>query len=651
MSSLAGRLDAGPRLGAVSLPRVSADAALTVGVGVYLAAVAFAADGGLRLERTTYTEIALILTGAALVAWALLTGRLAGRLHGGLTLLAFAALAAYTALSIRWSVAPGDSWLETNRTFAYVAAFAGGLALVRLAPGRWAAVLHGLSLACLIVGVWALASKVFPAALAPDETYARLREPFGYWNAIGLMAALGVPPLLWLAARRSGSPAANALAWPALGLLFTCLMLSYSRGALLALGFGLVLWFAAVPLRLRGALPLIGAALVSAPVIGWAFTRDALTTDRVPLVARTDAGQELGALLVLMTCVLLAIGLAVNFTAARRPPGERTRRLVGRALIVAVALVPVALVVALAVSPGGIDGQVSKRWKELTDPAAATPTNTPDRLAATGSVRARYWRESWTIYENSPDVGAGAGAYETARTRYRSGTQVVRHAHGYGVQTLADLGRIGVLLSLIASVVWLVAATAATGLRWRDRGRPWDPERIGLLTMATVVVVFGVHSLIDWTWFVPGNAVLALLCAAWVAGRGPLRTRDSEPMPARTAFSWRRPPRALALGALAVLGVGLVTSWAALQPVRAAHAADDALDLAQLGKYDAAAAKARRSARAQPAVGRSALPARVHRRRAWRQARRRSARSSARRSCSPPTSRRGGGSGATGCRS
>ena len=93
--------------------------------------------------------------------------------------------------------------------------------------------------------MWALASKVFPAALAPDETYARLREPFGYWNAIGLMAALGVPPLLWLAARRSGSPAANALAWPALGLLFTCLMLSYSRGALLALGFGLVLWFAA----------------------------------------------------------------------------------------------------------------------------------------------------------------------------------------------------------------------------------------------------------------------------------------------------------------------------------------------------------------------------------------------------------------------
>ena len=72
-----------------------------------------------------------------------------------------------------------------------------------------------------------------------------------------------MPPLLWLAARRSGDPAVNALAWPALGLLFTCVMLSYSRGALLALLIGLALWFAVVPLRLRGVLPLLVAAAAS----------------------------------------------------------------------------------------------------------------------------------------------------------------------------------------------------------------------------------------------------------------------------------------------------------------------------------------------------------------------------------------------------
>ena len=82
----------------------------------------------------------------------------------------FALLAAYTALSIIWSLAPSDSWLEANRTLAYLAAFAGAMALARLAPGRWAAVLHGIALALRVVCGWALLTKVFPGALAEDET-------------------------------------------------------------------------------------------------------------------------------------------------------------------------------------------------------------------------------------------------------------------------------------------------------------------------------------------------------------------------------------------------------------------------------------------------------------------------------------------------
>ena len=42
-----------------------------------------------------------------------------------------------------------------------------------------------------------------------------------------------------------------------------------------------------------------------------------------------------------------------------------------------------------------------------------------------------------------------------------------------------------------------------------------------MATLLSICVVFGVHSFVDWTWFVPGNAVLALLCAGWLAGRGP----------------------------------------------------------------------------------------------------------------------------------
>ena len=67
-------------------------------------------------------------------------------------------------------------------------------------------------------------------------------------------------------------------------------------------------------------------------------------------------------------------------------------------------------------------------------------------------------------------------------------------------------------------------------------GLPWDAERVGLATLAVVVIVFGVHSAIDWTWYVPGNAVPALLCAGFVASRTTLRERlapEAEPAPER----------------------------------------------------------------------------------------------------------------------
>ena len=53
-------------------------------------------------------------------------------------------------------------------------------------PGRWQAVIGGVTLAGLIVCGYAVLCKVFPGDLEPSNTYARLKAPFGYWNAIGL---------------------------------------------------------------------------------------------------------------------------------------------------------------------------------------------------------------------------------------------------------------------------------------------------------------------------------------------------------------------------------------------------------------------------------------------------------------------------------
>ena len=82
-------------------------------------------------------------------------------------------------------------------------------------------------------------------------------------------------------------------------------------------------------------------------------------------------------------------------------------------------------------------------------------------------MRARYWREAFRIHAESKAVGIGAGAYGLGRKRFRTSNLDVQHAHGYAVQTLADLGYVGLAVSLLAALAWIVAALRATGLTGR----------------------------------------------------------------------------------------------------------------------------------------------------------------------------------------
>ncbi len=597
-----------PRRRAVALPaRLSGDAALATGVAAALALLAFTAQGGTALGPNTYAQVLLVVAGCGLGAAAIAAPSRHARpapLHGAWTLALFGAFTVVTALSIVWSLDAAASWLETNRTLSYLAVLGGAVALVRLVPGRWAAVLHGVALGCVVVCGYALLTKVFPEALAADEVYARLRAPFGYWNAVGLMAASGIPPLLWLAARRSGHAGVNVLAYPGLGVLIVCLMLAYSRGALLALVAGLVCWFAVVPLRLRGAAALLASGLAAGGVVAWAFGQPGLTEDRLEAASRADAGLQLGVLLLLMVVVLAAAGLAIGFAAAARPPRERTRRLAGAVLLAGVVVALIGGIAGVAGSPGGF----SEAWSGLTDPDARTPANTPNRLTETASVRARYWDEAFDVHALSPLVGVGADAYGLVRRRFRDFPLDVQHAHGWVPQTLADVGWVGLAVSLAALAAWLAAAAAAVGLRRRDRRLVWDAERVGLATLATVVVVFGVHSALDWTWYIPANAVLALLCAGWVAGRGPLRDRLAAEGPTGVVpaaeragligpqpvwgvrerlVRWRPSPSRTALAVLVLAG-GMAISWTTVQPLRAEHAGDAATTRLQVGATEAA---------------------------------------------------------------
>ena len=480
--------------------------------------IAFVTKAGDDLAPNTWAQIVLVLIGAAAAITVLVIGA-PGPRYGLVALGLFAVLALVTTLSITWSVTPDASWLEANRTLSYFAVFGAGMAFARVFGERWPALVGAIALLALVLSAYALLVKVFPATFAPDDSLGRLSAPFGYWNATGLIAALGLPPTVWAGARRDAAPVLRGLVPPAIALLVSVVVLSYSRSAVLASIAGLALWFAVVPLRLRGAfvlgLGLLGAAAIS----GWALATHALTHDHVALASRTSAGHGFGIVIVLVLFALAIVSLVGAFAVDRAALPAEARRRIGIVLIGLVALVPVAGIAALAASQRGFTGEISHVWSTLTTTKESVGDN-PGRLIELGSSRARDWNDGWSVFTHSALHGAGAAGYATARLRYSTSIFRVDHAHSYIAQTLADFGLIGIVVNLGLLIAWSLAARTTVRARAPDlRGAP---ERIGSLTLLCVVVAFGVHSAIDWTWFIPGTALPALLCAGWLAGRGPI---------------------------------------------------------------------------------------------------------------------------------
>lgn len=559
--------------------------AASLALGLALAAAAFGAEGGSELTGTTTVSIVAILAGG-LAAAAAIAFAPAGRVWGVGTLVLLGLLAILTGLSVIWSVSPEQSWFHANKTLGYLFVFAGAVAAVRLAPGGWPVALKGILIGAGIITGYALLSRVFPASLAETEIYARIGAPYGYWNAVGTTAALAVVPALWLGARRSGHPPLNALAFPLLGILIVALFLSYSRGALAAGVIGAGLWLAFVPLRLRSLAVLAVSAVVAAPVILWALAQDAFEQDGVPLAVRESVAFEFGLLLVAMVAVLTAAGLGAGFLAARRAPSRTMRRRVGIAAVAVAAALPLLAFGSVAFSDRGIGGTIS----DLTDTDAAV-TGGPERLTTASSSRARYWDEAFDVFGDNTLLGAGADSFRTARLPYRDDELVSSHAHGYVAQTASDLGLLGLAISFALVAAWLLAAARTLGIGRGMRGRPFDAERAGLAALALAALVFGLHSAIDWTWFVPAPAFMALIAGAWVAARGRTTERPAQPRFTRLGSL----PRERLVGAGLVLLTALLCAWTAWQPARSNAAANEALALLADGELAEAAREANRA--------------------------------------------------------
>jgi hypothetical protein len=535
----------------------------------------------------------MVLVSGGLVAATFLWGRSSTR-HGTTTLLLFTMLAFLTAVSVLWSIAPELTYIESGRTFAYLALFCAAVATGRVAPKAATSLLLALLIGAMVPVAYGLASRVWPGALAENEVSNRLGQPFDYWNALGCVAAMAVPIALWLGSRKSGRSTARMLAYPAMGACILAILLTQSRGAAAAALVGAVIWFALVPLRLRSLPVLLLPGMLASGVAAWALSKDPFTKSLQPLSAKQDVAAEFGALVLLMLALLLLAGAAVEATAARRVPSARMRRRIGAVTVAAACLVPLVAFTSVAFSERGI----GDRFNDLTSETKAAPQEGGGRVFAASSSRGKYWREADHVFDDRTFEGAGAGAFALARLRHRTDASVTRHAHGWIPQTAADLGILGLLVTTALGLAWLLAALSGTDLLPRrlmraTRGdddreplprRDWDDDRIAVVALTIVPLVFAVQSLLDWTWFIPEPAAMGLVAAGFVAGRDPNWPRDDQ---AAEPVRWR-PSRNRIIAAVVGVLTAVLLAWAIWQPEASDRATNDALALADRHKFDKA---------------------------------------------------------------
>jgi O-antigen ligase/polysaccharide polymerase Wzy-like membrane protein len=387
------------------------------------------------------------------------------------------------------------------------------------------------------VSSYGLATRLFPSRFGIYEAAGiyRLSEPIGYWNGLGIFAVLGILLALGFVGAREASPVARALAAVALTVLPVTLYFTFSRGSWVSLGFGFAVSLVASPKRLR--LLAATATVLPGPLIGvyLASKSHALTHEHAALSAAVREGRHLALALVLLTGLTIACAFAFSSVSTRVSVGGRGRRLVGGAIVVALLL----LLAAGLIHFGGPVEAGTRGYHAFVAPPPSNRADLNERLLnLSGNGRGQLWRYAWRAYRAHPVLGSGAGTYERAWQKNANTTLVVRDAHGLYIETLAELGPVGLLLLVGALVVPVVAGA-------RVRRHTLVPTTLGSY------LAFVLHAGADWDWELAGVTLTALVigCLLLVQAR-----RGGE----ETLGTYTRYPAAvvaLLLGAFSAVGL------------------------------------------------------------------------------------------------
>jgi hypothetical protein len=548
-------------------------AALGVGLAIVVLYAMFA-SGAIDIPDETRLQVGVALLSLATLAGVLFGRglRVAGVPGAGLGIVLLAGFAAWSALSIAWSISPDQSWLWANRAIAYTLVAWLALALGSSLPRAPERVAGGFLAIATFVSLYALAGKVIPWVEVPGlfdlntaEQFARLRAPIDYWNALGMVMVLAIPIAL---------RGATAWDWPvrfrvasaaALVPLALTLILTYSRGGLIALAVAVAVLVWAGPDRTALFVTFVGGLLAAAPATIFALTRDSLTDDNVPVGDRDVDGLILGVLILIGIVLAVRLAAWVADNRERLVLGPHGRRLVLRGSLAAVVAVVLGLVVAAGVSDRGLTGTVSHQWDEFTTAKEDKTTDASRVLQANSGNRWVWWMEALGAWSDRPLVGHGAGSFPLLHRQYRDDLTQVKQPHSVPLEFLSETGLIGGLLVL--GGLLLLAGLATVGML----ARPPGLDRAFAAAMLAALAGFGLHMWIDWDWDIPAVMLPVMIFLGVLVARPP--TQSEYPVAAPGIGT-----RAIVFG-IGCVAAGLI-AVSAILPWYSSKLTNDALSLA-----------------------------------------------------------------------
>ena len=467
-----------------------------------------------------------------------------------------------TLLSEVWSHSPALAIVDFDRALLYLLTLVLFGCVAHSRP-RLIWILRFLAIAIVVVCACGLITRVLPHVwpITPNIANYRLSYPVTYWNVLGLLAVFGILLCLHFTSDEREPLVARVAGAAALPVLATTLYFTFSRGSIATCLIAAVIY--ALVARPWG---LVSAALSAVPatVIALVIAYDANLLATLNPTTPAAVRQGHGVALALLGCIIGAAvlrGVLALWLDDRL--GRVTLDLKRRRRIAQIGWGTTAAVAVLAVIV--FSGKISHEYHRFLNPNP--PGNTADlrsRLTDPGNDdRLPMWQIAWHEFEAKPILGQGAGTYVNSYAQYRPNDGFVVNAHSLYVETLDELGIVGLVLLLIVILTILVrTASLARG-----------PNRPLYASVFAVLLAWALESGIDWDWQMPVVTIVAFALGGFMLARPHRTAAQEDATPAAPAHGIAPHIRtALGIGCL-LLAVAPAYVWLSERKLNQASAA------------------------------------------------------------------------------